>query len=331
MENVFFGEEAYVHLLNSQELGYRNNVPGKAGRYFYISKKLAGFFPPLSDIIVNDSIVLDVIPPNSDNIVLTKYVYHNDKVAGEGTRDEFRLYLNSGNDSGRDYYKPADIVVIVKIISKDNFTYKILHYASGDRDYNRLNSLLAGAKKSHALIALKELTFLDDLRRIRLGKKIIPKEIIDEAMSEPVAHAPVTEEDKNDTTRIIRSRSFRDLVLYFYDYRCAVTEKNVFIDYKDLNNLEAAHIIARSAGGGSHPSNGMALERNLHWAFDKGFFTVTDDYKIEVHPEAMKVPYLKSKNGLGILTPEDSRSKPNKDSLKWHRENVFGIFLRAEE
>ena len=110
-----------------------------------------------------------------------------------------------------------------------------------------------------------------------------------------------------------------------------MTEKNVFIDYKDLNNLEAAHIIARSAGGGSHPSNGMALERNLHWAFDKGFFTVTDDYKIEVHPEAMKVPYLKSKNGLGILTPEDSRSKPNKDSLKWHRENVFGIFLRAEE
>jgi predicted restriction endonuclease len=44
----------------------------------------------------------------------------------------------------------------------------------------------------------------------------------------------------------------------------------------------------------------------------------------------MKIPYLKEQHGKEILIPEDSRSKPNKDSLKWHRENVFGIFLRSE-
>ena len=74
----------------------------------------------------------------------------------------------------------------------------------------------------------------------------------------------------------------------------------------------------------------MALERNLHWAFDKGFFTVTDEYKVEVHPEAMRVPYLSEKHGQTLVVPEDSRTRPNIESLKWHRENVFGLFLKTE-
>ncbi|MCC6323461.1 HNH endonuclease [Candidatus Nomurabacteria bacterium] len=332
MENPF-ANIAYVHKLNAQELGYRGGEPGKAGRYIYISKKLSGlFFPPLSETIVNDNVLLDVIPPNSDDVVKTKFVYHNDKVAADGTRDEYRLYLNSGNDPGRDYYKPEDIVVIVKIISEDNFTYKILHYASIDREYPQLKSLLEGADTrngTHALLEMKELTFLEDLRKIRFGKKIIPKEIIEESFNEAVEHAPVTEEDKNDTTRVIRSRSFRDLILYFYEDKCAITGKNLVIEYKDFKNLEAAHILARAAGGGSHPSNGMALERNLHWAFDKGFFTLTENYTVEVHPDAMHVSYLKDKHGMKISIPQDSRSHPNKDSIKWHNDNVFGMFLRS--
>jgi len=333
MEPIF-AEIAYVHKLNAQELGFRMGVPGKAGRYIYISKKLAGqFFPPLSDIIVNDNVLLDVIPPNSDNIVLTKFVYHNDSVAADGTRDEYRLYLNSGNDPGRDYYKPGDIVVIVKIISENDFTYKILHYASIVGEYAKLNSLLEVAdprNSTHALIAMRELTFLSALRKIIFGKKIIPTEIIEESFKEPVEHVAVTEEDRYDTTRIIRSKSFRDLILYFYEDKCAITGKNLVIEYKDIKNLEAAHILSRSAGGGSHPSNGLALERNLHWAFDKGFFTLTDNYKVEVHPDAMHVPYLKEKHGTEIFIPQDSRSAPNKDSIQWHRKNVFGLFLRAE-
>jgi predicted restriction endonuclease len=177
---------------------------------------------------------------------------------------------------------------------------------------------------------MTNLTFLSALRKIKLGKKIIPKEIIEESLKEPVNHTLLANRSENETTRVIRSRSFRDLVLYFYDYKCAVTGKSLLIEYKDFNNLEAAHLLARASGGGSNPANGMALERNLHWAFDKGFFTVTDEYKVEVHPDAMKIPYLKEQHGKEILIPEDSRSKPNKDSLKWHRENVFGIFLRSE-
>jgi predicted restriction endonuclease len=107
----------------------------------------------------------------------------------------------------------------------------------------------------------------------------------------------------------------------------------MFIDYKDFNNLEAAHLLARAAGGGSHPSNGMALERNLHWAFDKGFFTVNfngKEYFVEVHKDAMRIPYLSKMHEKKLWVPEDSRSRPNVESLKWHKENVFGLFLKTE-
>lgn len=291
---------------------------------------------------MNDHLFLEIIPPTSDNIVLTNYVYHNDKVAADGTRDELRLYLNSENDPGRDFYQPDDIIVMIRVflekeeddttneLSAPEFAYKILHYSKNSRDYAKLNSILENndrVHKSHAVVPMSELTFLDGLRRIKLGKKIIPQEVIDESLAEPVRHEFVEEAP---AARIMRSRSFRDLVLYFYDFKCAVTEKQFLIDYKDFMNLEAAHLLARAAGGGSNPSNGIALERNLHWAFDRGFFTITDDYEIKVHHDAMRIEYLKPKDGMKIHIPADPRSQPNLDSLKWHRDNVYGLFLKNQ-
>jgi predicted restriction endonuclease len=223
----------------------------------------------------------------------------------------------------------------VKIHEDKDFLYKILHLKPTSKDYAKVNTLIDSAdtrSHSHALLGMDQLTFLDSLRKINIGKKVIPAEIIEEAFKEPINHVPV-EEEKYDTTTVLRSRSFRDLVLYFYDFKCAITGKDLFIDHKDFNNLEAAHLLARAAGGGGNPSNGMALERNLHWAFDKGFFTVTfdgKDYHVEVHKDAMRVPYLASKHKMKILVPEDSRSRPNAESLKWHKENVFGLFLKTE-
>lgn len=339
MDNPKFDDHIYVHKLNANELGYRNGKPGGAGRFILVAKSCIKYFPPLSEVVLNDHVLIDVIPPFTDEIVLTNYIYHNSKYATSNEdedRDEYRIYLNSKNDLDRDYYKPDDIVLFVKIFEGKDFLYKILHLRPDSKYYDRVNTLVKAfdtRRGSHAMLTIHGLTFLDQLRKISIGKKVIPKEIIEESFNEKVSHAPVTEEDKEDTTRIIRSRSFRDLVLYFYDFKCAVTGKNLYIDHKDFNNLEAAHLLARASGGGSHPSNGMALERNLHWAFDKGFFTVTfdgSDYLVEVHKDAMRIPYLASKNGQKLIIPEDSRSRPNVESLKWHKENVYGLFLKTE-
>lgn len=333
-----FDNQIYVHKLNANELGYRNGKPRGAGRFILVSKSCIGYFPPLSEVVLNDHIFIDVIPPFSDDVVLTNYIYHNSKYAtsekGE-TRDEYRIYLNSGNDINRDYYKPDDMVLFVKIYKEQDIIYKVLYLKASSDNYARVKKILEivdRTHKSNALIAVKELAFIDDLRKIRVGSKVIPEEIIKLAFEEKISHVP-TAEDRVEATRVMRSRSFRDLVLYFYDYRCAITGKELFIDHKDLNNLEAAHILARSGGGGSHPANGIALERNLHWAFDKGFFTINFDgkeYRVETHKEALRVPYLAKINKNKLFVPEDSRSRPNIESLEWHKQNIFGIFLKTE-
>lgn len=339
MEQEFtFEPVVYIHKTNSQELGYRSGLPHKAGRYFYVSKGALDFFPPLSEVVLNDHVLIDVAPPFNEQVVLSNFVYHNDKKSADGSRDEYRLYLNNAIDPERDYFKPDDIVVFVKVWVTDissetgkSFVYKLLRYQEGQREYDKLNNLLKAAdsrKGSHAIVRMEELVFLDGLRRIKFGKKIIPDEVIEDALNEPTIHEVSPEAE---TTRIMRSRSFRDLVLYFYEYKCAITGKKLVIDHESFINLEAAHICARAAGGGSHPSNGMALERNLHWAFDKGFFTIKDDYSIDIHPKAMRIPYLAEKQGMVMETPADPRSKPALESLQWHRENVFGLFLKGGE
>ncbi len=338
MEN-FLANIAYIHRLNANELGIRRGQARGAGRFFLVAKTCVSFFPPLSEVMLNDHVLLSVIPPFANEPVLTNYVYRNSKHATldeNEDRDEYRIYLNSANDPDHSFYHPNDIVVFVKIVPPDapeGLTYKLFKYAEGDREYSQLASLLASAdprRGTHAVVALNEVTFLGGLSKITIGKKIIPKEILEEAFREPVEHAPVTEEDKYETTRVVRSRSFRDLILYFYEDKCAITGSDLVIEHKEFKNLEAAHILARASGGGSHPSNGLALERNLHWAFDKGFFTLTKDFKVDVHANAQKIPYLKSKHGLPIFLPQDSRSRPNQDSMAWHRKNVFGMFMNGD-
>lgn len=329
-------DEVYVRKLKAQELGYRSGIPHGGGRYFYISKSSTPYFPPLSDTVTNDHLLLNIIPSFNDEIVLTKYVYHNDKFTIEkGTRDEYRLYLNSKLDPKGELFEPDDIVLIVKIYDEEDIMYKLIRLTPAWRDYNRIDSILTAADqkyKSHALIAISKLTFIEQLRKINIGKRVIPKEIIEESLKEPIHTERPTHVEQYGTS-IIRSRSFRDLVLYFYNYRCAITGNKILIKYKDFNNLEAAHVWAHSAGGGSNPSNGIAMERNLHWAFDKGFFAINfkeGNYYLEVHEKALSVPYLAEKNGMKIEVPEDSRSRPNLESLVWHKKNVFGLFLKVE-
>lgn len=39
--------------------------------------------------------------------------------------------------------------------------------------------------------------------------------------------------------------------------------------------------------------------------------------------------YLKSFNGKTIRVQEDNFFKPNLENIKYHRENVYGLFLRT--
>jgi len=325
--------KAYVKKLYDQELGFRGGQEKQAGRYFFISKEFSGYFPPLSTIIKNDYAIINIIPPQSDKVVMASFKYHNSKLAENKSngRDEYRIYLNTDIDPGGDYFKPGDIIILHKESSTEDTVYRTYHFSAiqQGKEYNKLEDLLkkyssSRVQSSHALVPVEEMSFISEKVDFNVEKKIIPVNVQKDALKEPVI-SEIAEEEREEMTRLVRSTSFRDLVMFFYDCKCAVTE--TVISFSSLYNLEAAHIIPRQYKGQNSPKNGIALNRDMHWAFDKGFFTLDGKYNIIVHDVVNKLPLLAAVDRKKILLPSDKRAWPSEVALKWHRENIFGLFL----
>ena len=321
----------YIKKLGSQELGSpKEDGSVSRGRYIYVTKAYDNFFPHLSTTVTNDNVLIPIIPPFGDEKIYSTFVYHNDKFNVDGgTRDEFRLYLNRNIDPERKYFRIDDIVVFERIETDTPVPlYFLYKFNTSDPYYNDLSTIIEASsiKGNHAL-ASEELNFIPQ-RQINLAETIvvIPEEVMSMAVTQQ-EEVLISEEQDIENIRgasLFNSDSFRDFVLHAYGYKCAITGK--VINYKSLFNLEAAHIQPKAQAGTFLPCNGIALCRDMHWAFDKGFITISDDFKIIVHKEMQKsilMEYADQK----IFTPTDPYFQPEKKFLKHHRENIFGLFL----
>lgn len=321
----------YIKKLGSQELG-SSKADGsiKRGRYIYVTKAYENFFPYLSKTILNDNVLIPIIPPFSEEKVYTTLTYHNSKFkAGEGTRNEFRLYLNMNLDPERSYFHVNDIVVFERIETGTPVPlYFLFRFSSADSYYHYLDSLIniSPIKGGHAL-AGDELGFIPQ-RQINIDEAVvvIPAEVMKVAVTQQGEVLASEEQNVEDTrgASLFNSDSFRDFVMLAYGYKCAIT--GIVIGYKNLLNLEAAHIQPKAQAGTFLPCNGIALCRDMHWAFDKGFITISDELKIIVHKEMQNSILMKYSNQK-IFTPVDPYFQPEKKFLKHHRENIFGLFL----
>jgi predicted restriction endonuclease len=141
---------------------------------------------------------------------------------------------------------------------------------------------------------------------------------IDETVTKKV------EKEKDSMSSLFNANTFRDFVMVGYNNLCAIT--GTVIRYESYTNLEAAHIKPKSHGGLFLPNNGMALCRDLHWAFDKGFYTLNDNYEVVVHPKTTS-DYLKSFQGKQIYKPSNSFFVPDLDNIHYHNSEVYGLFL----
>lgn len=322
----------YIKKLNNQELGISADGKIVRGRYFYISKSCLDFFPYLSKTVTNDNVLIPVIPPFSDSKVYSAYVFHNDKFTlPDGTRNEYRLYLNRVLDPDRSYFHPDNIVVFEKIETQGVIPQYLLSlYRSDDEEYAALDILVktSNIKGGHALIA-DEMPFLPK-RDVDVADEdvIIPVEIIGDVIEQQEEALAAAEGNVEETrgANLFGPDSFRDFVLLAYGYKCAIT--GGVIKYRKLNNLEAAHIKPRAHAGTFLPCNGIALSRDMHWAFDKGMVTIGDDLKIIVHEKLRETPIF-DYHGKDIIRPAEPYFQPEKKFLKHHRENIFGLFLHS--
>jgi putative restriction endonuclease len=125
---------------------------------------------------------------------------------------------------------------------------------------------------------------------------------------------------------IVRNSFFRKLVVREYDYRCAFCKLRIIRD-PNQNIVDGAHIKPFSEFLDSKIDNGLSLCKNHHWAFDLGWFSISDDYRILVaqglNDDSPYTRAMKEFDLEPIALPSNERYFPRLESLKWHRENKF--------
>ncbi|MCH7935717.1 MAG: HNH endonuclease [Proteobacteria bacterium] len=125
--------------------------------------------------------------------------------------------------------------------------------------------------------------------------------------------------------RPFRDIAFKKNVRSAYDSTCAITGLKL-INGGGRCEIEAAHI--RPVGGGHNGPdsvrNGVALSRTVHWMFDRGLISLTDDYEIltaeKLVPDQMKRMFHPDQK---ILLPENPLSRPHRHFLEYHRDTIF--------
>jgi HNH endonuclease len=125
-----------------------------------------------------------------------------------------------------------------------------------------------------------------------------------------------------------RDAAFRGIVLGNYGHTCAVTGQQ----FHSLRHVEAdgAHIIGKDVRGTDDPRNGIALSKSAHWAFDRGIFTISDQYEVIVNPKisnasVARFPALEL-DRRKVLLPNDPCYWPHPDALAWHKSEIFDRF-----
>ncbi len=156
----------------------------------------------------------------------------------------------------------------------------------------------------------------------RVGTPEAPLQF-DEARA-PFAYEQERERVAAMTTRVVRDRVFRRVVLRAYGERCGVTGLKL-INGGGRAEVAAAHIRPVEQNGPDIINNGVALSGTAHWMFDRGLIGFSDDLEIMVSRQVNDrdgVESLINKTGR-LIGPLAARDRPHPAFLNWHRENCF--------
>ena len=121
-----------------------------------------------------------------------------------------------------------------------------------------------------------------------------------------------------------RDARFRiDVVVLAYKHTCGLTGyRMTTLEMESI--VDAAHIQEFRDSRNNDPRNGIALSKNAHWQFDRGLWSVNDDYRILVNREKFiedGVPgqRLADFEGRRLFLPSDPKYWPEHTYLDWHQ------------
>lgn len=116
--------------------------------------------------------------------------------------------------------------------------------------------------------------------------------------------------------------AFRILVTGAYRRCCAISAE------RTLPVLQAAHIKPFVDSGPNRTDNGLLLRSDFHILFDRGYLTVTRDYRVEVSRRIKEQfqngrDYYPLHGQRLIVLPDSTADRPNREFLEWHNSKVY--------
>jgi putative restriction endonuclease len=129
---------------------------------------------------------------------------------------------------------------------------------------------------------------------------------------------------KDQDKAFVRNAAFRRIVVSLYEQRCAFCRLKI-VSQNSQDIVDGAHIKPFSEFRDDRFDNGLALCKNHHWAFDRGWFGIDDNYRIvvphnrfyEETPDGVRS--MRNFDGEIILLPNQEIYNPRIESLHWHR------------
>ena len=148
----------------------------------------------------------------------------------------------------------------------------------------------------------------------------LEKSSVAEVREDSALYAAQTERGRDARFRI-------EVVLVAYQHTCALTGYRMTTVAME-SIVDAAHIHEFSDSRNNDPHNGLALSKNAHWQFDRGLWSITDDFRIVVNRNRFVeagVPgqRLADFDGHRLFLPSDPKYWPEPECLSWHRKHKF--------
>jgi hypothetical protein len=224
-------------------------------------------------------------------------------------------------------FRAADSLAKAKLVSRPTQTFLLTNkkeWMLTEDGYNRMLEVLS------IPITQKEVLPIKSFEVQKIVKKIYEQE-------RPENYNPFETKKTIQISREIklRSRAFKQAVREAYDFKCAVCGMKIYSPDTSQWEVEAVHIVPHSKNGKDDLWNGLALCRLHHWAFDVGWFTLEDNFKILASRKIRDLSddfgrlgtydFIRqlSKENLIISLPSEQDIHPHPNAMKWHRENIF--------
>lgn len=267
------------------------------------------------------------------------------------SRDELSNYTIDGIpfrlvDQSRGIWNPKFLASTLSIISDPDSHYKdhhrddgLIEYAYQKGNVGGVNTKMRIAMENHdPIILLTKIAtgvFVPTMPVYIVGDDQLNNRFliaVDEAMvvlaGNPGSVSPIQKKYAEAIVRLrLHQPAFRGRVMRAYNTQCAIC----LLKHGEL--LDAAHIMPDAHElGVPEVSNGIALCKIHHTAYDQNFVGISPDYKIHVNSELMAEkdgPMLKhgiqEMNGRTLILPSKVQEQPNIAALEYR----YTQFLNA--